>query len=585
MRFIRFLLPLLVSILLTFSACTGSDAGQELEPNTIAEIGDDFTIQFARLNAFHSNNEFGARFPDSELSGYKEALDLLITNRLKHVDFYESGMHLDSANALELQRLASDELINTYFEKQHLGNYINENSIREYYDGMQQVFHYRRIVLNKTQSGGQQERVQINNTIDDILKAADGGESFESLINIYSREASDSEAAGTVRTVQWNSDTGNQMFNQVYTLDEGDIKVLETSSSFLIIRIDRTGTRQFPPLQQVRSEIDRNLRILYYNRSQEEFEEEKERLIDQNSFDWNQQGLEQLADWSSIPGFYDGEYRDTLTSRLEANDNFTIATYAKGEVDAEEYLRLLNNVFIMDSSGSEDIEEHKKFITEALKRDKIIDKANEMGLNQNILNPNHSNVTLRNRAIQLYNEKHIDSKIPEPDQQDLGRFYESHKDTLYYQLPRVRIFAHVYDDSSKAIEALNRYENGARFEDLEPSYLVRSFQKNRDGDIESYIRRGEPYLGEAAFGLSLNKVAGPISFDHAENGKQFAVIKLTNIVPEKQLSYSEVEDRIVSDYKDFHRKRIVQSVKDDLWSRYPVTIYKDKLRQRISTLQ
>lgn len=584
MRITFYFLLLLISISLTLSACSQDDAGRELNTNTIADVGDDYTIQFSRLNAFHGNHEFGARFPDSELNGYEEALHLLITNRLKHVDFYESGMHRDSAIALELQRLVSDELVNNYFENEHLEKYINENSIREYYEGMQKVFHYRRIVLEKTQSGGQQERQRIDTTIDDILNAADEGESFETLINIYSREATGNQADDGIRTIQWSSDTGNQMFNQVYSLHDGDIKVLETASSYLIIRIDRTTKREVPPIEQVQEEIERNMRNLYYNKSQEEFEEEKESLVDQSRFDWNQAGLEQLVEWSAIPQFYEEVYRDTLKYRLKSGDNFEILTYGNGKVDAEEYLRLLDNVFIMEASGSTDIDEHKNFIKEALQRDHIIEKANELDLDQNLLHPNHSNTSLRNRAIQLYNERHIDSKIPEPNQQDLRDFYETHKDTLYYQLPRVRIFAHVYGDSSEAVDARQRHKSGTRFEDLEPSYLVRSFQKNREGTIESYIRRGEPYLGEAAFSLSLDEVAGPVSFDHAENGRQYALIKLTNTVPEKQLSYSEIEDRIVSDFKDFHRKRIVQSVKEDLWDRYPVTIYEDKLRERISSL-
>lgn len=570
----------LLSIL--FTGC--SDSAAEQDSNIVASVGDDYTLQFSRVHTFHQNHEFGARFPDSELNGYEEVLHLLITNRLKHVDFYESGMHRDSAIALELQRIINDELINDYYEKEYLAKYVNEESIDEYYEGMQKEIHYQRIALEKSQSGGQEFRQQTEETIDDILTAAEDGESFETLINIYSRESIVSNSEGSLRTVLWNANSGNQLFNQMYNLNEGDLKVLETASSYLIVKVERVSEREAPPLGQVRDEIERNLRMLYSNRSEDEFEEEKDRIVNQSEFQWNQAGLEQLVEWSSIPNFYDDVYRDTLKRKIQTGDNFVILDYSNGQIDAEEYLRLLDNVYIMESSGSANIEEHKAFIIEALKRDRIINKAKELGLDEDILHPNHSNITLRNRAIQLYNERHIDSKIPVPNQQDLREFYEMQKDTLYYQLPRARIFAVVYDDSSEAVNAVQQYQEGTRFEDLEPSYLVRSFQKNREGTIESYIRRGEPYLGEAAFSLSLDEVAGPVSFEHAENGRQFAVIKRTQTVPEKQLTYSEVENRIAEDYKEYHRKRIVQSVKNDLWNRYPVTIYEDNLRQRISSL-
>ncbi len=580
-RLVILLLTGVCILALLMAACSAKEVEQD--SSIVAAVGDDFTVQFSRLQAFHSNHEFGARYPDSELNGYEEALSLLVFNRLKNIDFFETGMHRDSALALELQRIVNDELINDYFEEAHLAKYVNEESIREYHEGMSKEIHYSQILLEKSQPSTSETQREIENTIDDILTAAEDGESFETLRSIYSREPTANGAENT-RSVQWNADSRNQIFNQLYDLHEGDLKVLETASSYVIINVDRVTQREVPPLEQVRDEIVSNLRTMYYSKSQDEFEEEKERLVDRSSIQWNQEGLEQLIEWSSQPNFFDEFYRDTLKSRIDAGDNFEILNYSEGRVDAEEYLRLLDNVYIMDNSRSNEIEEHKIFITEALERDRIIEKAKEMELDEQIINPNRPNQLLQNRVIQLYNAEKIDSKVPEPGEDDLREFYQAHKESLFYQLPRVRVFMYVYDDSVKAADAIQRYKEGTPFEDLEAGYLVRTFEKNRDGEIKSYMRNEKPYLGEAAFRMSESEVTGPISFDHDENGRQFAVLKHAWSEPEKQLSYSEVEDRIESVFKDYHRRKIVESVKDELWEKYPVEIYKENLKRQISSL-
>lgn len=579
---VLFWLTLLCIPALLLAACSAKEIEQD--SGIVASVGDDFTIHFPRLHAFHSNHEFGARFPDSELNGYEEALSLLITNRLKVNDFFESEMHRDSAMALELQRIVNDELINEYFEEVHLGRYVNKESIREYYDGMSKEIHFRQIVLGKTQAEVPESWPEIQNTIDDILTAAQDGESFETLKAIYLGEQASSRHSENSTVIKWQENSRNQMFNQLYDLNEGDIKVLETASSFIIIKADQITQQEVPPLDQVRQSINSNLRTMYYNKSQNEFVNEKEGLLNRESFQWHQRGVEQLLEWAALPDFYIEMYRDTLKDRIESGDNFMILTHADGHVNAEEYLRLLDEVYIIENPRSAGIDEHKKFITEALERDGILIKAKEMGLDEHILNPNRPNQMLQNRVMLLYNKEKINSKVPEPNKQDVREFYEAYKETKFYQLPRVRVFALVYDNSEKAEDAIRRHDEGTRFEDLESVYQVRTFERKQDGEIETYIRREKPYLGEIAFNMNDGEVTGPVSYDHVENGKLYAVVKRASSIPEKQLSYSEVEDRIESVYKDYHRKQIVESVKEDLWDRYSVEIFRENLRHQISSL-
>lgn len=581
-RILLFLTLYIFSYLLIIS-CESSESGNSVDQQIIAEVGNGYEIDFPRLQRYHSDHEFGARFPDSETNGYEETLEILITNRLKHVDFFATGMHKDSTLRREIQRIVSEELFNEYFAENYLSEYINEESILAYYEGMKKELFYRQIVLPKSMGESDADRRETDDTIDDILQAASKGEDFDKLMDLYSRESSSASENGS-RSVKWNPDQYNPLFNQLYELEEGEIKVLETSASILVIKIDKVEKQDIPSFNQIRGEIENSLRKTHMNRAAQEFEEEQKNRVNRDQIEWNRGNLEQLVAWMEKSGFFPDGYKNILQNALTEGNNFTILTYPYGSVDVAEFKRLLDEVLIMRSSSNISVESLQNFLVEALRRDHIVKKAENMGLDENILSVDRQSPTLRNQILRLYNREKIDANIPTPDEQNLQDFYEAHKDSLFYQLPRVRIFAHVYGDSSEAVDALERFKTGTRFEELEPSYLVRSFRKNREGRIEAYMRRGEPYLGEEAFSLSMNEVAGPISFDHAENGRQYALIKLTNTVPEKQLSYPEVEDRIASDFKDFHRQRIVQSVKEYLWDRYPVTIYEDNLRQRIPSI-
>ncbi len=118
-----------------------------------------------------------------------------------------------------------------------------------------------------------------------------------------------------------------------------------------------------------------------------EYDRDKEALINEDSIVWNEKALDQLVKWTRIPNFYKAIYRDTLQNAISSGRNLVILTYPEGQVDLKEYLRLLNEILILGDSREITKEQLKEFIVEALRSDKIVQKAKDLGLEKKYLIP------------------------------------------------------------------------------------------------------------------------------------------------------------------------------------------------------
>lgn len=114
---------------------------------------------------------------------------------------------------------------------------------------------------------------------------------------------------------------------------------------------------------------------------------------------------------------------------------------------------------------------------------------------------------------------------------------------------------------AKAMEALKRIKAGEDFATLAHEYSEDSY-KAKGGDL-GYIHRGrmEPDIEKAAFGLKTGETMGP-----AETEQGFYLIKVEDRIPERQLSFDEVKERIRSELegrkKEETRKEWVNSLRE-----------------------
>ncbi len=194
------------------------------------------------------------------------------------------------------------------------------------------------------------------------------------------------------------------------------------------------------------------------------------------------------------------------------------------------------------------------------------------------------NPVLRNEILRLYDLHEIEARIPAVTDEALKAFYAAHKDSLFYQLAKVNLYA-VIDSSKKVIdEAKRKFEQNVPFEKLAPEIFVKTYVRERNGTLDTYLADEPPYLGEAAFRLKLYETAGPIEYVDSANGNRYALIKCMAIREAKQLSYNDVEKTITDDFTKYYREEIAKATQNHLKEKYRVAIYRDVLRKNLLSI-
>ena len=241
-----------------------------------------------------------------------------------------------------------------------------------------------------------------------------------------------------------------------------------------------------------------------------------------------------------------------------------ILKYSQGKVDLKEYLRLLDDVLTWARVPSKKEDDIKKFILEAVRTDRIVRKARELDLEKDIFNPRTTNPVLRNEVVRLYNRQMIDAQIPKPTEKALEDFYTANKDSLFYQLPKVTIYAVIDSNRNRIVELKRKLDQNTPFEKLAPEIFVKTYIRQRDGTMDTFLEDEPPYLANAAFTLKLNEIAGPIEYNDTVKGKQYALIKCMAIREEKQLSFNDVEKTITTEFTNYYRDKISKATQERL---------------------
>jgi hypothetical protein len=572
-------LLLIYAAVLILPACQSSNDENQ---NIIAKIGKNYTITFDDLRKYVFDWLYIKKYPE-KTEAYNKALDAMITNQLKRFDFFDRGLNKNSELVENIRRTISEELVVEYFNTQILSKYTSEENARKAYQRMDKEVVYRQIVLYKPEKANSRQIDSIKNLATKVKSEIDGGQDFGKLVGQYSQHVESVNANGFVRPIDWEQSISDPIANTIFNLAAGDVRILEAYNAFYIIKVAEVNKVDVEPFDKIKDDIIAKLKTGYYDAALKEYDDIKKSMVDENSLKWNEKTLGQIVTWSKLSKFYTGEYKQILQDEITKGNNPVILTYANGELDLKEFLRLLNEVLILKSSENTSEKNIKDFILDAVRTDKIVKIAEELNLEGNIFNALTKNSILKNRLVWLYDQAVIETQIPAADEAALQKFYDEQKDSLYYQLDKINLYAIVFSEKEKADEAMRKINEGTPFEKVENKLFVKTYLRDREGNYESFLSREKPYLAEAGFKLALNEIAGPVEYFDPEKGQQFAIIKCIGKVNQKQLTYDEVKNRIAEDFKNYHRQKISDEVEKQLKSKYGVEVYEDVLSNKIST--
>lgn len=550
----------------------------------VAEVGDNYTISYEDLRSYAINNFYTRMYRD-QLEAHNKALDAMVINQLKRIDFAAQGLQNDEELVNSIRRTINEELLVKYFDSQFLGKYTSDEYVEQTYKNMAREVVYKQVVLYKPENATEIDILNLKKQALDIKAQIDQGVDFSEMVHQYSQHAESVKNDGLVPPLRWKNRIANFSFNYVFYQNVNDVIAFETNREFCIVKIMQINKVDIEPLEKLKNEIISDLKKDYMEKSLDEYDQMKKNLVDESSFIWNQKALDQVTQWSKIRIFNEDQYKATIKQAIANGENPLILKYSDGKIDLNEYLRLVNDILI--PTGSVDIKDKniQDYIAEAIRTDMIVKKARELGLDKDIFDPKTTNTVIQAKMVMLYNRVFIDAQVPEPSDTELFKFYEDQKDSLFYQLAKVNIHAAIFPDKTAADQVWAQIQQGKTFHELIKSYLVKTFIKTRDGQVRSFLTNETPFLGESAFKLQESQTDGVIEYNDPEKGVQYAIIKCTNVRPEKQLTYTDVQNTIHDEYRKFMRAQIEAQVERDLLNKYPTKIYRDVLKKNIAAKQ
>ncbi|MGE5862069.1 MAG: peptidyl-prolyl cis-trans isomerase [Ignavibacteria bacterium] len=570
-----------IVFLFSITACAQVKSSITKDDTIVAKIGNDYLVTAEDLRQYVKDWKYEYRFRIKS-EAYKKALNGLIRDRLRVFDFFDRRLEENQDLMAKIRRIINDELMNAFYDKSFVDKYANEKAAAEAYKKKDKEIICNDIILPMP-ADPTKELIDSLRTIalrieTDLSRNYD----VENLIKSYSLKSFNLKDK---RKVTWWDTMLDPVANVIFRLQKGFTRVVESVDGFHIVKVLEIRKIKLEPFEKMKDQIISQLQKGYYQAYNNAYEEFRRGLIDKSSIKWNQSGLDQIVKWSSEDAqFYGGAYKDTIENAIRNGNNFEILSYNNGNVDLKEYLRLLEEVVFLNPNIVLSSVSVKDFILDALYDNSVVTAAKKLGLEKKLIDPYTQNPVIADRLLYLYNQAVIEGSIPKGEPEELHKFYEDHKDPIFYQLKVVYIYARIYTDSAKAAADINEIKKGTPFEKVSNAWLVKMFIRERDGSLKAYRTSGGDYLAKAAFELTVNESAGPIEYYDSTKVKQFAVIKCFQIQPEKQLTYDDVKGkRIEEEFKNYYRQRISDEVDARLKKKYSVEIFEDVLSETIAS--
>jgi hypothetical protein len=568
--------------IMLFSAFVGraQDKPNIIDDNkVVTKIDNNYLVTLKDLRQYIADWKYQNRFRvKSDI--YKNALKDLIKYRLQLFDFFDRRLDENQDLMGKIRRNINNELLNSFFDKGFVEKYVNEKTAAEAYKEMDKELICNDITMPFPAHPTKEKLDSLKTIALGIETGLSKNYDIESLKKSYSLNSFNLNAK---RKVTWSETMIDPVANVIFRLQKGFTRVIESMDGFHIVKVLDVKKIKLKPFEKMKTEIISQLKKGYYEEYNKAYENFKHGLIDKSSIKWNQNGLDQIAKWSTEDAqFYGGDYKDTIQNAISNGNNFEILSYNNGKVDLKEYLRLLKEVVFLNPNTTLNSVSVKDFILEAVYDNSVITAAKKLGLEKKLLDPYTQNLVIEDRLIYLYSQAVIEGSIPEATPVALKNFYEDHKDSIFYQLKKTTIYARIYSDSAQAAADINEIRKGSPFEKVSHTWWVKIFIRERDGSLKAYRTPGGDYLAKAALNLSLNESAGPIEYDDSTKGKQFAVIKCFQLEPEKQLTYDDAKGKRVNDeFKNYYRQKISDEIDARLKKKYGVEIFENVLSKAI----
>lgn len=214
---------------------------------------------------------------------------------------------------------------------------------------------------------------------------------------------------------------------------------------------------------------------------------------------------------------------------------------------------------------------HKDLFLDSMINQKVLYAAAlKEGLEKDANVQNQMLETKRDILIKSYLAKEIEGKVKVTDE-DVKKYYTDNK-AKFKDPEKIEVSHILLDNEAAAKNALAKLKRGRDFATLAKE-KSKCPSKEKGGDL-GLVTRGQtvPEFDQAAFALQPGQLSGVVKTQFG-----YHIIKVTEKVPEKQLSYDEVKDQLKQMLISEKQKQRFEVLLKDLRDKNNVVVYKNVL--------
>ena len=174
-------------LIILFSAIAGraQDRLTVSNDDTVAIVGKNYVVTLKELRQYVGDRHYDLRFR-AKSEAYRNALNDLITNRLKVFDFFDRRLDENRDLMGKIQRIVNNELMDAFLDRKFMDRYANERTAAEAYKEMDREIVCEDMTLLNPENPTKENLDSLRTIALGIEKGLSKNRDMDKLIRLYS---------------------------------------------------------------------------------------------------------------------------------------------------------------------------------------------------------------------------------------------------------------------------------------------------------------------------------------------------------------------------------------------------------------
>jgi parvulin-like peptidyl-prolyl isomerase len=492
-------------------------------------------------------------------------LQVMITTQLKKLEASDLGLRELPHIQEKAKQYLEGEAMNRLYELEIINVIAGDEVIADFYAHDKKEVKAAHILLVWPQAGSAADSADVRQRADDIYQLALQGGDFNVLATEHTEEPGGDERGGDLGWFGWGRMTS--AFQDVaWEMNPGEIsQPVETRFGIHIIHLEEQRTKELPPLEDVRTDIQRN--IMQTQRQQ--IAELVETFFVEMRADFQFSFTDKLDELLILLGETESE-GNPFASFDEATKAWVIGTSSVGDITVRDMEDKVNErprpgLQFSDRKTLEDLVDGiavPMLLTELATQKGLLEDEGVVAA---------AELSLARDLEQELTGLEVDDRVNVTE--EMIRTYFDENREQFINKPTVQVQEIFVTEETLAKQVYARARAGENFGALATKHTERSSAQSDNGMLPPFPpgRYGE--MGEAAFNLEVGEIAGPIKL-----GSKFSVIKLISKTEATPRGYEESERQVRTMLETELRERAQQDLMDRLFEKFPVAVDTDRVQ-------